>query len=66
MKRYAFPIKVILEVVDDAGEYTTMLTFLVKDNTTLCNKLEIIKTLYVTDREYRLIFILQSKMNVIP
>ena len=64
IKPSAFPIVIDLEVKDEYDNWIIAFTCLVNSNKTLYKKMETIKTMYVLDnREYRIMFRLNSKMN---
>jgi hypothetical protein len=63
MKKSAFPCLIDLEVKDAYGQWVVQLSYIAKNNESLYNKMEIIKSLYVLDNEYRIMLTLNSKAN---
>jgi hypothetical protein len=64
MRRSAFPITIQLEVESRDGEWVVMSIHLCKNIDSLYDKYKSIKSLYMLEnKSYRIILILQSKLN---
>ncbi len=65
MIKSAFPITIQLEVETKVGVWEVMVAFFCKTESSLYLKYELIKTMYVLDnKSYRIVLIVQSKLNL--
>jgi hypothetical protein len=63
MKSSAFPIRVEVDVMTASGDWKLEVVYLVNSLKMLHVKMEEIKSRYVIQREYRIFFVLNSKVN---
>ena len=62
-KKSNFPIIIEMQIRNDQGVWAQLFYFIVNDNESLYRKMQNMKSLYKTDREYRIFFTLNSSFN---